>query len=59
MTATGPPKRKGCRARARATAVRTKILRDDRRPAVAPDKIAGLEAFIAKRTSAGGAPPES
>jgi len=46
-------------ASARATAVWTKILKDDQRPKVDPDKVANLAAFIAKRTGEGGAPPES
>ena len=43
----------------RATAVWEKILEDDERPDVDPDKVAALHAYIAKRTAAGGAPPES
>lgn len=46
-------------ASARATAVWTRILKDDPRPAVDPDKVANLAAFIARRTGEGGAPPES
>jgi len=46
-------------ASTRATAVWTKILEDNVRPAVDPDKAVGLKAYIARRTSEGGAPPES
>ena len=46
-------------ASTRATAVWQKILDDDVRPAVDPDKLDALHAFIAKRTSEGGAEVES
>jgi trimethylamine--corrinoid protein Co-methyltransferase len=46
-------------ASTRATAVWEKILADDVRPVVDADKVAALEAFVAKRTAEGGAPPES
>lgn len=46
-------------ASTRATTVWSKILEDDVRPSIDPDKAEGLQAFIAKRTSEGGAPPES
>ena len=46
-------------ATTRATAVWEQILADDVRPKTNPDKVAGLEKFIRKRTAQGGAPPES
>jgi hypothetical protein len=42
-----------------ATAVWKKILEEDKRPDVDPDKVAALHAYTAKRTAAGGTPPES
>ncbi|MEM6305514.1 MAG: trimethylamine methyltransferase family protein [Pseudomonadota bacterium] len=44
---------------ARATRVWQDILTRDRRPEVDGDRLEALQAFIAKRTDAGGAPPES
>ncbi|WP_108814323.1 trimethylamine methyltransferase family protein [Loktanella sp. Alg231-35] len=46
-------------ASTRATAVWEKILKEDKRPDVNPDKVAALQHYIAKRSAAGGAPPES
>jgi trimethylamine--corrinoid protein Co-methyltransferase len=46
-------------ASTRATAVWTKILEDDVRPIVDPNKVADLQAFITRRTNEGGALPES
>ena len=43
----------------RATAVWEQILKDDVRPTVDPARLEALQAFIAKRTNEGGAPPES
>ena len=43
----------------RATDVWQAILADDKRPAVDGDRVEALNAFIAKRTQEGGAPPES
>ncbi|MEO1640627.1 MAG: trimethylamine methyltransferase family protein [Pseudomonadota bacterium] len=46
-------------ANTRATAVWERILEENKRPSVDPDRLGALQAFIAKRTEAGGAPPES
>lgn len=46
-------------ASTRATAVWQRILADDPHPPVDPDRTAALKDYIAKRTEAGGAPPES
>ncbi|MEM6388181.1 MAG: trimethylamine methyltransferase family protein, partial [Pseudomonadota bacterium] len=43
----------------RATDVWQAILADDKRPAVDGDRVEAMNAFIAKRTQEGGAPPES
>ncbi|WP_136443826.1 trimethylamine methyltransferase family protein [Pacificoceanicola onchidii] len=46
-------------ANTRATAVWKGILEADQRPKVSGDRVEALQAFIAKRTAEGGAPPES
>ncbi len=46
-------------ANTRATAVWKDILAQDARPTVDGDRLEALQSFIAKRTAAGGAPPES
>ncbi|MEM9577558.1 MAG: trimethylamine methyltransferase family protein [Pseudomonadota bacterium] len=46
-------------ASTRATQVWKDILAADARPAVDGDRVAALQAFVAKRTADGGAPPES
>lgn len=46
-------------ATTRATAVWKSILAADKRPEVDGDRLDALQAFIAKRTAEGGAPPES
>jgi len=46
-------------ANTRATAVWERILEENKRPAIDPDRLGALQEFIAKRTEAGGAPPES
>lgn len=46
-------------ANERATGVWQRILAEGKGPAVDDDKLAALQAYIAKRTAAGGAPPES
>ncbi|MFK7755134.1 MAG: trimethylamine methyltransferase family protein [Sedimentitalea sp.] len=43
----------------RATAIWQTILRDFKAPSQNPDRVAALQEFIAKRTQAGGTPPES
>ncbi|MCE8008019.1 trimethylamine methyltransferase family protein [Aestuariivita sp.] len=43
----------------RATAVWKRILSEDARPRVDPDKVDALMAYIARKTQAGGAPPVS
>jgi trimethylamine---corrinoid protein Co-methyltransferase len=46
-------------ANERATGVWERILADGKGPDIDADKLAELQAYIAKRTNAGGAPPES
>ncbi|MGB1033920.1 MAG: trimethylamine methyltransferase family protein [Primorskyibacter sp.] len=46
-------------ASTRATAMWQQIVAEDKRPAVDPERIDSLNAFIRRRTSEGGAPPES
>ncbi|MGX9355672.1 trimethylamine methyltransferase family protein [Roseobacteraceae bacterium S113] len=51
--------RGGRDATARATDVWQRILEENKRPGVDPDRLGALKDYIAKRTEAGGAPPES
>lgn len=46
-------------ANERATGVWEQILADEKGPKVDADRLADLQAYIAERTQAGGAPPES
>jgi len=46
-------------ANTRATAVWKDILAANQRPMLDDDKVGALQAFVAKRTAEGGAPPES
>ena len=46
-------------ANERATAVWEQILADEKGPKEDADRLADLQAYIAERTQAGGAPPES
>ncbi|MEL7131483.1 MAG: trimethylamine methyltransferase family protein [Pseudomonadota bacterium] len=51
--------RGGHDASARATGVWKQIVSDKRQPGLNPDRLEALRSFIARRTSEGGAPPES
>ncbi|MEM8538504.1 MAG: trimethylamine methyltransferase family protein, partial [Pseudomonadota bacterium] len=51
--------RGGHDASTRATAVWERILQEDKRPEVDPDRVDALHSFIAKRTAEGGAAPSS
>jgi len=46
-------------ATTRATGIWQRILAEDPGPTVSPDRVAGLQDFIARRSAEGGAPPES